>query len=61
MKVKCDKCKASCSADVDELITLGWSQATITKPERKTFTRCPAHRPGLTEEVGKAQGIRIGG
>lgn len=61
MKVKCDKCKACHCGEVDELITLGWSQATITKPERRTFTRCPMHRAGLTEEVGKAQGIRIGG
>lgn len=61
MKVKCDKCKATQTGDVDELITLGWSQATIIRPARKTFTRCPMHRAGLTEEVGKAQGIRIGG
>jgi hypothetical protein len=61
MKVKCDKCKAFCSGDVDTLISLGWSQATIAKPERMVFTRCPAHRAGLTEEVGKARGVRIGG
>jgi len=61
MKVKCDKCKACCSAEVDELIHLGWSQAKIFKPSRQIFTRCPKHRAGLTEEVGKAQGIRIGG
>ncbi|MFH0884279.1 MAG: hypothetical protein V1861_01055 [Candidatus Micrarchaeota archaeon] len=61
MKVKCDKCKANHSAEVDTLISLGWSQATIQKPERKVFTRCPAHRAGLTEEVGKARGVRIGG
>ena len=61
MKVKCDKCKANHSADMDTLISLGWSRATITNPERKNFTRCPAHRAGLTEEVGKAQGLRIGG
>jgi hypothetical protein len=61
MKVKCDKCKATHSADVDELILLGWSQAIVPKPERKVFTRCPIHRAGLTEEVSRAQGLRIGG
>jgi hypothetical protein len=61
MRVKCDKCGASCSADIDRLIELGWSKLTIRSPERKTFTRCPMHRAGLTEEVGRAQGIRIGG
>lgn len=61
MKVKCDKCRAAHSGDVDTLISLGWSQATIQKPHRQTFTRCPAHRAGLTEEVGKARGVRIGG
>lgn len=46
---------------MDELISLGWSQAVIAKPEKKTLTRCPVHRAGLTEEIGKAQGMRIGG
>ncbi len=61
MKVKCDKCKATQSADIDTLIMLGWSQATIARPEKRVFTRCPAHRAGLTEEIGKARGVRIGG
>ncbi|NYZ74166.1 hypothetical protein H0O00_03415 [Candidatus Micrarchaeota archaeon] len=61
MKVKCDKCKAACSALVDELITLGWSQAVIPGPIKITLTRCPVHRAGLTEEIGKAQGMRVGG
>jgi hypothetical protein len=61
MRVKCDKCGSSRSADVDRLIELGWSRLTISSPVRKTFTRCPMHRAGLTEEVGRAQGLRIGG
>ncbi|MDD5171790.1 MAG: hypothetical protein PHF60_02025 [Candidatus ainarchaeum sp.] len=61
MKIKCDKCKAACSANVDELISLGWSQAIIPGPDKKTFSRCPMHRAGLTEEIGKAQGMRVGG
>jgi hypothetical protein len=61
MRVKCDKCGSTASADEDTLIGLGWSQLTIKSPVRKTFTRCAMHRAGLTEEVGKAQGIRIGG
>ncbi|MEW6036517.1 MAG: hypothetical protein AB1529_07940 [Candidatus Micrarchaeota archaeon] len=61
MKVKCDKCKASCTGQVERLIQLGWSRAEISRPQKQVFTRCPMHRAGLTEEVGKAQGIRIGG
>ena len=61
MKVKCDKCKAACTGLVDKLITLGWSQAVIPGPVKKIFTRCPVHRAGLTEEIGKAQGMRVGG
>jgi hypothetical protein len=61
MKVKCDKCKSTHSADVDTLMDLGWTQLTINSPTKKTLTRCPAHRAGLTEEVGKARGMRIGG
>ncbi|MEW6721881.1 MAG: hypothetical protein AB1324_01320 [Candidatus Micrarchaeota archaeon] len=61
MKVKCDKCDTSANADVDRLVMLGWSRLTISNPSRKTFTRCPRHRAGLTEEVGKARGARIGG
>jgi hypothetical protein len=61
MKLKCDKCNATMSADVERLIELGWSRAEIKNPERRVFIRCPQHRAGLTEEIGKAQGIRIGG
>ena len=61
MKVKCDKCGASQSAGVERLVQLGWSRLTISSPEKRTFTRCPMHRAGLTEEVGRAQGLRIGG
>ena len=61
MRVKCDKCDAKAAAGVERLIELGWSRLTITVPSRKTFTRCPMHRAGLTEEIGRAQGLRIGG
>jgi hypothetical protein len=61
MKVKCDKCNASANAGADRLMALGWCRLKISNPSKKTFTRCPIHRAGMTEEVGKAQGIRIGG
>jgi hypothetical protein len=61
MRIKCDKCDVSASADAERLMVLGWSRLTITKPLKKTFTRCPKHKAGLTEEVGKARGLRIGG
>lgn len=61
MRVKCDKCEKSANGVADSLMALGWSRLTITNPSRQTFTRCPRHQAGLTEEVGKARGVRIGG
>ncbi|MFN7991147.1 MAG: hypothetical protein U0R44_03230 [Candidatus Micrarchaeia archaeon] len=61
MRIKCDKCSVSCTASAERLEELGWSRLTITSPSKKTFTRCPMHRAGMTEEIGKAQGLRIGG